>query len=195
MLKAKLVILCVMMFLVAVLVANSAQADTTVSGTIGGNTTWTAAAGPYYVSGNVTVNAAVTLTVQAGTVVKFAQGQGLLVNGTLNAVGTEENRITFTDYRDDTVGGDSNGNGGATTPVPGGWRGIEVNNLGSANLAYCVVRYAGSGNANVYKTGSGALSVSNSSIRDSSSYGINLNGATTPSTITGNTISGTRNTV
>jgi parallel beta-helix repeat protein len=190
MLRAKLTFLSVMILMVTALFSRAAQAATTVSGTLSSDTLWTAAAGPYYVSGNVTINGGVTLTVEQGTVVKFAQGQGLFVNGTLNAVGEVGSEIVFTDFRDDTVGDDSNGDGGATLPAPGWWRGIVVNNLGTATLTRCVVRYAGSANANVYKTGSGDLTVTSSTIRDSGNYGIYLDAATTPSTITGNTISG-----
>lgn len=69
---------------------------TTASGTISANTTWTAGAGPYYVSSNITVSAGVTLTIEAGTTVYFAQGTSLTVNGRLLAEGTASRRIQFT---------------------------------------------------------------------------------------------------
>jgi len=45
-------------------------AATNVSGTISTNTTWTAANSPYVMTGNVTVNAGVTLTIEPGVTVQ-----------------------------------------------------------------------------------------------------------------------------
>ena len=64
-----------------------------VSGPITSNTTWCRTV---YVTGNVTVNAGVTLTVNPGVVVKFNPSTSLTVNGVLNANGTPTNKITFT---------------------------------------------------------------------------------------------------
>lgn len=72
------------------------SSTTTVSGNITANTTWTAAAGPYVVSANVTVPAGVTLTIEPGTTIYFAQGTSLIVNGRLLAEGTGSRRIRFT---------------------------------------------------------------------------------------------------
>jgi hypothetical protein len=58
------------------------------------DTTWTAAGGPYRVSGVVEV--AATLTIQPGTTVYFGTGGGMLVNGRLLWEGTDLQRIIFT---------------------------------------------------------------------------------------------------
>jgi len=63
-----------------------------VSGTIASNTTWS---GNKYVTGNVTVNSGVTLTISQNTFLFFASGTSLTVNGTLTANGTSVNHITF----------------------------------------------------------------------------------------------------
>lgn len=65
-----------------------------VSGTITSDTIWTKANSPYDLSSNVYVNSGVTLTVEPGVVVNY-NGHSLYVNGTLNAQGTETQKIHF----------------------------------------------------------------------------------------------------
>lgn len=52
------------------------------------DTTLTKAGGPYIVRGGMTVNAGITLTIEAGTVLKFEDSASLTVNGTLLAQGS-----------------------------------------------------------------------------------------------------------
>src|SRR5690606_18849116 len=93
---------------------------TQVCGAITSNTTWSPAGGTYLATCSVTVNTGVTLTIQPGTVVKFqSTGIGMTVNGTLAVNGTAGKPVTFTSYKDDTAGGDTNNNGSATNPVKG----------------------------------------------------------------------------
>jgi uncharacterized repeat protein (TIGR01451 family) len=130
---------------------NTANADslfstgpTNVSGTISVDTTWTPDESPYIVTGTVTVSAGVTLTILPGTVVKFnATSHSLIVNGTLLAQGTATGPITFTSIKDDSVGGDTNADGDATSPAPGDWTSIQVNDTGTASFAYSNIRYGG----------------------------------------------------
>jgi hypothetical protein len=69
-----------------------------VSGAIAGNTTWTAAGGPYQVTAALTVNSGVTLTIQSGATVYLASGTGITVaaGGRILAEGTEIQPIRFT---------------------------------------------------------------------------------------------------
>jgi len=105
---------------------------------------WSANA-PYAVTGDVTVNAGVTLTVEPTTTVKLS-GVGLYVNGALNANSTT-GRITFTSLADDSIGGDTNGDASApapSVPAAGNWKGIYLSPASGASvLANCSIKFSG----------------------------------------------------
>ena len=72
-------------------------------------------------------------------------------------------------------------NGNATSPAPGGWRGIELNNFATATMDYCVVRYGSSSTAqqaNLYKNGGGNVNISNSTFSNGAYSGISVISAT-----------------
>ena len=81
-----------------------AKGQTSVSGGIYQNTTWTAAASPYIVAGSIVVFPGKTLTIEPGVEVIFTADntfntgnfQYLEVRGNLVAVGTDANPILFT---------------------------------------------------------------------------------------------------
>lgn len=141
----------------------------TVSGTISQNTTWYQNR-VYVIQGAVTVNSGVTLTIEPGVMVKFQNtSSSLNVNGILNANGTSQSKIYFTSLKDDTVGGDTNGDGSATTPSAQNWDHIQFNSGSQGNLNYVVMRYAGANypNHGIEQKG-GTLTFSNSQISYSS---------------------------
>jgi hypothetical protein len=113
---------------------------TQVSGAISAATTWS---GTVHVTGDVRVDANATLTVLPNTVVKFARGTRLEVDGQLNAVGLASQPIIFTSVRDDSVGGDISG-AGVATPERGDWENIllDANSSGSI-VQFAEIRYAG----------------------------------------------------
>lgn len=124
----------------------TAHADTHVSGSITANTTWTLAGSPYVVDSTVIVREEATLTIEPGVVIKVAgQFTTVTIYGILNAIGTATSRITFTSLQDDSVAGDSAGDG-PTEGTPGQWYSLRVR--GSAVLRYVDVRFAGYGSAN-----------------------------------------------
>lgn len=137
----------------------NALAQTNVSGTISADSTWTESGSPYIVTGNVTINNGVTLTVDPDVIVRFNSGRYLYVYGALNA-----NSATFTSYRDSTGG----------SPSPGDWRAIYINNDGTANLTNCTVSY---GNPNIYVY-NGALTFSGGTVKNSSYRNIQLRNGT-----------------
>ncbi|MFT4217285.1 MAG: IPT/TIG domain-containing protein [Micropruina sp.] len=83
----------------------------------------------YYVAGWLAIKKKATLTVAAGTVVKFNDNASATVDGSLIVNGTTAKPVTFTSIHDDTIGGDTNNNGNATTPKPGNWSGIYVGEI------------------------------------------------------------------
>ena len=126
---------------------------------------------PYLVLSDLTINSGGTLRLPAGTVVKFEHiDTGLNVNGTLDVQGTASDRVVFTSYRDDSYGGDTNGDGTATSPAPSDWGSIQLNN--SANtLDYTLIQYGGYNDGGVYIHDS-SPSVEYNIIRYNDNYGI-----------------------
>ncbi|RFF29277.1 right-handed parallel beta-helix repeat-containing protein [Wenzhouxiangella sediminis] len=178
----------------AALFAKSVFGATDVSGSISVDTTWSDPV--YHVVDSVTVEPGVTLTISTGAVVKFDYGKFLNVRGTLNAQGTDQERVYFTDIRDDGAGGDSNGDGSDTEPGVPWWQGIYVRDGGSALLDRVEIRYAGRyyqyyEPGAVYKTGSGTLTLTRSTIRDSDRRAIVLNATNAAHVIENNLIDGT----
>ncbi|OQB43031.1 MAG: flagellar basal body rod modification protein [Candidatus Latescibacteria bacterium ADurb.Bin168] len=72
----------------------SSHAETPVSGDIA-TTTWLASGSPYRVTGTVTVPAGNTLTIEPGVDVLFDADVQFVVNGNLQALGTEAQNIRF----------------------------------------------------------------------------------------------------
>ena len=84
-------------FLSFVLTLFFSQAHATdVTGPIIMNDTWLLADSPYVVTGNVSVESGVTLTIEAGVIVQFNQSMTLTINGTLIARGVPGSEIIFT---------------------------------------------------------------------------------------------------
>lgn len=67
----------------------------TVSGDITTDTTWFFSESPYIVTGDVTLFPGCTLTIEPGVTILFYPNTQLRIRGTLNAGGTESQRITF----------------------------------------------------------------------------------------------------
>ena len=96
----------------------AASAATILDGvTIAASETWDIAGSPYVIRDEVSVGTGATLTMLSGVVVKFEDGAMLTADGSVEALGTASEPVIFTSIYDDAAGGDTNGDGGATSPT------------------------------------------------------------------------------
>ncbi|GAB4098176.1 hypothetical protein [Sinomonas halotolerans] len=102
-------------------VAHATTGTVITNQTLTANTTWTTAGSPYWIQNELTINAGVRLTIEPGVVVKIGNPSDrygrISVNGQLIALGTSAAPVVFTSHRDDSIAGDTNGDGGATVPA------------------------------------------------------------------------------
>ena len=144
--------IAVMTFVAAALAfPQPALAGISVTGSVTSNTTWAVADSPITVTGHVTVDAGVTLTVEPGVTVEFDTGKVLDINGTLIAQGTSSDKVTFTSS--------------AASPTAGDWQFIRFGDsavsasfdgsgdyLSGSIFQHCTVEYAGYGSSTANTT-------------------------------------------
>ncbi|MFH1148757.1 MAG: right-handed parallel beta-helix repeat-containing protein [Pseudomonadota bacterium] len=102
----------------------------TTSGLLTQNELWSGEIG---ITGDVTVPRYLVLRINPGTIVKFNDGAGLIVDGKLIAAGTSGSVITFTSA--------------SSTPFPGIWDGIKLNDgsLDTSIIENAATEYAENG--------------------------------------------------
>ncbi|MCX6766764.1 MAG: right-handed parallel beta-helix repeat-containing protein [Candidatus Moranbacteria bacterium] len=154
-------------------------------------TTWKKADSPYLIKGFLYVQA--PLTIEPGTVVKFEYQKGRMeIENKLTAVGTEKDKIIFTSSRDDSFDGDTNGDGGTTTPAKGDWLHINFgSSTASGEMRHVSILYGGGLNwadAALVINNNDDVSLERSEVKYSKSHGVMLIGAP-PTTIEENIFS------
>jgi parallel beta-helix repeat protein len=156
------------------------SAQTYVSGNITTNTKWTTTGSPYIIQSDVKVQSGVTLTIDPGVEVKFDGLYSIVVDGTLKAIGNNQNPIIFT----------SN----LSSPKKGDWYTIRLrtsNNIINwaeidyANYGIFVTYYGGNNKIlnttvndclvdGIYITNSDNNTVRNCNITSNNGYGMTL---------------------
>ena len=156
--------------------AGVASAQTDISGNV-----FDGSGGPllsgqvYHATGVVTIPTSETLTVQPGAIIKFNSGTRFLVNGDLDVQGSAGSEVHFTSIEDDSVGGDSNGNG-ASVGAPGDWQGIQILSTSTGTeIDHAVIRFFGQSGFDGVDATTGSLTLRDSTIEDGSQDGVDLN--------------------
>ena len=141
----------------------SALATLNHSGTISSDETWSSGDNVHVIDSDVTVASGVTLTISEGAIVKFKSNTSLFVQGALRILGTSSNPIYITSIKDDTIGGDTNGDGASSSPARGDWDRIEFQNSSddvNSLIDYAIIRYGGGYSGGNYHGGISLLSAS-----------------------------------
>jgi hypothetical protein len=153
-----------------------------VSGELESNETWTPDS-VYVVDNPLIVPDDVTLTISAGTIVKFGSFYSYAKiqvdqGGALDVNGTSTSNVIFTSLADDSAGGDS-GNDGATTGAPGDYNLAIYGNSGDLDISFATFRN-GQGSIWVYCGYGGSSTVSDNMFKTGASFSY-CTGARAPS--------------
>jgi|GEM_PF-5551521 parallel beta-helix repeat protein len=117
----------------------------TASATVTGET-WANTDVVYVLTGDLVIGQGFTLTITPGLTIKLTTYSRLYVDGALDARGTAADPITFTSFRDDTISGDTNADGPATTPAKNDWAWIDFRDTsddGKSFIQHSNIRYGG----------------------------------------------------
>lgn len=161
--------------------SNLASADTVISGEIASDTTWSPSDGVYIINSSFSVAAGVTLTIEPGTVIKSQATDmgGPSVYGNIVAEGTADLPIYFTSIYDDSIGGDTDGNGPSDGTL-GEWQGLYFKPDSHGTFEHVDISHAGYGGYGYgdhvgIENDGGTLDISNSNIHDN--FVVTSNGA------------------
>ncbi|MBT4359518.1 MAG: T9SS type A sorting domain-containing protein [Candidatus Marinimicrobia bacterium] len=92
--------------LIILVLAISCFGQTNVGGIITADITWDQTGSPYLVTANTLIDSGVTVTIEAGVLIKIDSNTSINIFGELIAIGNEGNRIVFTSNQTSPVSGD-----------------------------------------------------------------------------------------
>jgi len=123
-----------------------APGPTRVSGQIESDTAWYSGASPYILEGPVRVMDKATLTIEPGTEIR-SKGGGIIVEGSLKALGDELNLIIFDSEGQQVQSGQQGRPDKPAQPAQITWNGISFKSTREKEniLRRCIVRNAGTG--------------------------------------------------
>ncbi len=155
-------------------------AETHITEGIGVNTTWDLNGSPYIIDNDIYFFDSPTLTIEPGVIVRFAPYAKIILDqgGSINAVGTDKDKIIFTNLTDDNVGGNDSLGGGI-----GAWPAYD--SLTNLNFKNTIFHYLDSGlhiynipnvtisnslfeknNRGIYDEGKSKVNISNTEFKD-----------------------------
>lgn len=141
--------IALIVFTVSLLAGLKADASPMPTQTLSGTITTSQTLNPsiVYVVDNFAVGNGATLTIPAGTIVKLNKYSPVVVQngGSLRVTGTSANPVHFTSVKDDSLGGDTNGDGTASVPAIDDYRWAVLGNDGDINIVFAKFRYSSDG--------------------------------------------------
>jgi hypothetical protein len=134
-----------------------------MSGELTENKTWHSEDLPLIIQSHSILSVRVnsTLTITPGTIIKFGSPSSIIVEGSLIIDGTNDSKVHLTSLHDDSIGGDTNGNGASSTPNIIDWGGVDFRDGSTGSLSHTIIQYTGGfngvSNAAIYNLGGNVL--------------------------------------
>ncbi len=118
---------------------------TLIMQSIAADTVWGPSGSPYILGFNFGIYDGATLTIEAGTVIKVLPAVYIdIYDGTMEVLGGEgADRVVFTSIKDDSVAGDTNMDGDASSPARADWGVIAVRAGSSLSVQSADILYGG----------------------------------------------------
>ncbi len=134
--------------------------NTIVDTSIAQDVVWDIKGSPYIINDDLTINEGVTLTIMPGVIVKMNRGRNIIVNGSISAHGSEEEKIIFTSTYDKRYGGEG------ITFWSDYWGSCIIKGLGEVDASNINIRYSGENYGGNYSsiTAEGKLNLADSEI-------------------------------